>query len=321
MADNFKGLFNPNLLSSRCAGLELSLGSRERAIIERWSRVASHPRFRQETERSTQAQFLIEIFGTLLGYTLSAGHLAAHHIRMETASREVKGSKTPDASLGFYGDAPDCTRAIIELKAPGADLDARQSGYGNITPVDQAFGYLGRFDDCRWAVVSNFVEIRLYSKTRGQGYAHRFLLAELADPDALRRFLFLLHRDQLLAEPPAHSVVDQLLAETHSEEEAITHRFYDFYRELRLRFFQALVQANTPPVGPALSSSPPSTICMPNMSASTTGSPSSAADSPNCLTSTSSSSSRISTASTSTPNPSRSPSSRSGSRPPAPIAR
>jgi len=247
MPDNSKGLFNANLLASRAVGLDLHLGSAQRATIERWSRLCADPRFRQQTERSTQAQFLVEIFGSLLGYTMQAGNLDAYHMRIETASREVKGGKTPDASLGFYGPDRDFTRVIVELKAPGANLDAKQPGYGNITPVDQAFGYLGKFDDCRWAIVSNFLTIRLYSKKRGQGYVHEFPLTDLSDDSVLSEFLFLLHRDRLLAEPPRNSIVDELLAQTSSEEQAITGRFYAFYSDLRLCLFEHLVRGNPPP--------------------------------------------------------------------------
>ena len=249
MPDQFKQLFNPNLLASHCNGLEISLSSRQRSIVERWSRLAADPRLREETERSTQAQFLVDIFGDLLGYTFPADNLTAHHIKMEMASKEVKGGRTPDARLGFYGDARDFTRAVVELKAPGADLDAKQSGYGKITPVDQAFGYLGKFDDCRWALVSNFTTIRLYSKRRGQAYAHAFRLEDLSDEATLREFLFLLHRDRLIAEPPGHSAVDELLAQTSHAEQKITREFYAFYSDLRLRLFQQIVEANPPPAG------------------------------------------------------------------------
>lgn len=83
MSDNFKDLFNPNLLASRAEALELELGSAERAIVHRWAQLCADPRFRQETERSTQAQFLVEIFGNLLGFTMAAGNLDAHHILID----------------------------------------------------------------------------------------------------------------------------------------------------------------------------------------------------------------------------------------------
>ena len=65
------------------------------------------------------------------------------------------------ASAGL-GETVDRTRAVLELKAPGADLDAKQgASYGKLTPVEQAFGYAAKVDGCRWVIVSNFIEVRL----------------------------------------------------------------------------------------------------------------------------------------------------------------
>ncbi len=57
------------------------------------------------------------------------------------------------------------------------------------------------FDDCRWVILSNFTTVRLYSKRRGQVYAHAFNLADLANPETLRLFRFLLDRRRLLGAP------------------------------------------------------------------------------------------------------------------------
>ena len=121
----------------------------------------------------------------------------------ETSSKVVKGYRPPDARLGWFGEKVDLTRAVLELKAPGADLDAKQgAGYGKLTPVEQAFGYAAKVDGCRWVIVSNFLEVRLYRTDRGQGYSQRFRLAELIDPERLTAFLFLLGRASLLGTDP-----------------------------------------------------------------------------------------------------------------------
>ncbi len=143
----------------------------------------------------------------------------------------------------------DLTRAVLELKALGADLDAKQGGsYGKLTPVEQAFGYAAKVDGCRWLIVSNFSEVRLYRTERSQGYGQRFLLAELADPERLVTFLFLLSRATLLGTDPAvPSPVERLASQTHSAEERITKVFYLFYRDLRLGLFTQLRQEHPAP--------------------------------------------------------------------------
>ncbi|QVL50853.1 MAG: hypothetical protein KFB96_10860 [Thiocapsa sp.] len=99
----------------------------------------------------------------LLGFRQLVGAEGAHHREPETSSGTVKGYRPPDARLGWFGSTVDLTRAVLELKAPGADLDAKQgAGYGKLTPVEQAFGYAAKVDGCRWVIVSNFIELRLY---------------------------------------------------------------------------------------------------------------------------------------------------------------
>ncbi|MBN2452383.1 MAG: N-6 DNA methylase [Lentisphaeria bacterium] len=249
MADLFKPLFNPNLLRGRFTHFSPSLTEDQREVVANWSRTAADPAFQAEKEKPFQGQFLTDVFGRLLGYVLPVGHLEAYNLKAESASTETKGGKTPDARLGFIGYTRDVTRGVIELKPPAADLDARQPNHGNLTPVEQAFGYLAKFDDCRWVIVSNFVTLRLYSKRRGQGYAHVFRMADLADPETLRLFVFLLGRERLLAEPPGRSFLDALLEDSTDREEQLTRDFYALFSEVRLQLFHALRDANPPPGG------------------------------------------------------------------------
>ena len=247
MPDLFKPLFNSNLLKSRTAQVAPAFTAEQTRVLGNWIRTAADPAFRTENEKPFQGQFLTDIFGCLLRYVLPIGHLDAYHLKAESASSETKGGKTPDGRLGFFGTERDTTRVVIELKAPGADLDAKQPGHGNLTPVEQAFGYLAKFDDCRWVIVSNFVTLRLYSKNRGQGYAHEFAFADLAKPEVLHLFHFLLGRERLMAEPPALSLVDTLLADSCNREQEITREFYGLFSAVRLHLFQHLCDANPPP--------------------------------------------------------------------------
>lgn len=194
-----------------------------------------------------QGQFLSEVFDRLLGYRQIVGSHEVHHLEPETSSTSVKGYNPPDARLGWFGAGLDRTRVVVELKAPGADLDAKQgAAYGKLTPVEQAFGYAAKVDGCRWVVLSNFQELRLYRTERGQGYCQRFELAELADPDRLAEFVFLLGCNTLLGPgPDTPSEVDALANHTHVEQERITKAFYLFYRGLRLELFNQLRAHNT----------------------------------------------------------------------------
>ena len=246
-----KPLFNARLLAEArgktAPGLDLD--EERRRLVANWAASAASGALLGQKEKPLQGQFLSEIMDRLLGYRLIVGPDQLHHQEPETSSKVVKGYRPPDARLGWYGPAIDLTRAVLELKAPGADLDARQgAGYGRLTPVEQAFGYASKVDGCRWVLVSNFLELRLYRTDRGQGYCQRFLLADLSDPDRLADFLFLLSRATLLgADPAGASPVERLASQTHSEEERITKAFYVFYRDLRLDLFHQLRRDNSPP--------------------------------------------------------------------------
>ena len=246
-----KPLFNPRLLAEARGKTAPApeLDDERQRLIANWAASAASGALLGQKEKPLQGQFLSEVLDRVLGYRLIVDPDQIHHQEPETSSKAVKGYRPPDARLGWYGPALDLTRAVLELKAPGTDLDARQgAGYGRLTPVEQAFGYASKVDGCRWVLVGNFSELRLYRTDRGQGYCQRFFLADLADPDRLGDFLFLLSRPTLLgADPTGESPVERLASQTHSEEERITKAFYVFYRDLRLDLFHQLRRDNPPP--------------------------------------------------------------------------
>lgn len=247
--DPFKPLFNRRLLDDARRGFTPSLDDEQQRIAESWATSAGDGSLLSQKEKPLQGQFLSQVFDRLLGYRQIVGGDGVHHMEPETSSKAVKGYRPPDARLGWYGTGVDRTRGVLELKAPGADLDAKQgANYGRLTPVEQAFGYAAKVDGCRWVLVSNFIELRLYRTDRGQGYCQRFFLADLADPEALHTFLFLLSRDTLFgAAPESESPVERLASSTHIEEQQISKAFYVFYRDLRIDLFHQLRTDNPAP--------------------------------------------------------------------------
>jgi type I restriction-modification system DNA methylase subunit len=247
--DYLKPLFNRRLLADALRELPPVPDDAQRTIALNWAASVAKGRLLGQKEKPLQGQFLSEVFDQLLGYQQLVGSDGVHYLEPETSSKAVKGYRPPDARLGWFGTSVDVTRAVLELKAPGTDLDAKQGGgYGKLTPVEQAFGYAAKVDGCRWVIVSNFSEVRLYRTDRGQGYGQRFQLAELADPERLATFLFLLSRPTLLGTDPAvPSPVERLASQTHSAEERITKAFYVFYRDLRLSLFAQLRQDHPAP--------------------------------------------------------------------------
>jgi hypothetical protein len=251
--DHLKPLFNRRLLREALRTHPLALDAAQRALLAAWAASAATRALIGKTEQALKPQFLSEIFDRVLGYRQIVGEGAVHHMEPETGTKQVKGYRPADARLGWYTRDLARTRVVVEVKGPGADLDAKQGGnYGNLTPVEQAFGYAAKVDGCRWVIVTNFTTVRLYRTDRGQGYCQSFDVADLADEEALRSFLFLLHRKTLLGDnPDGQSAVDQLAARTHVQERDITAGFYRAYRSLRIDLFSQLRQDNPPAAGAA----------------------------------------------------------------------
>ena len=243
-----KPLFNARLLAEAWRESPRVLDDEQRRMVSAWAASTASGALLGQKEKPLQGQFLSEVFDRLLGYRSIVGAGEIHHLEPETSSKAVKGYQPPDARLGWYGPGLDRTLGVLELKRPGTDLDAKQgASYGRLTPVEQAFGYAAKVDGCRWVMVGNFLELRLYRTDRGQGYCQHFALADLANPDGLATFLFLLSRVTLLGpDPAAESPVERLATQTHVEEERITQAFYVFYRDLRLSLFHQLRRDNPP---------------------------------------------------------------------------
>jgi hypothetical protein len=238
-------LFNGPLLRRRVAEStvareHLDKGTR---IISHWSRsMAAEVGLGTTKELSVQRQFLIAIFEDCLGYrTQRAGR------QQYTLAPEISvNPDSADGGLGFYGGPDEQTIVVIKTS-----LEARQLGGDRIqTPVGQGYRSASKVDSCRWIIVSNFREIRLYSKYWPEDYFESFRLDELADPAKFRQFYYLLGRDTLINEAGT-SEVDDLLAVSLELSKEMSNRFYADYSKCRQQLHADLVQVN-PGFGPAM---------------------------------------------------------------------
>ena len=126
--------------------------------------------------------------------------------------------------------------APIELKGAKNDLDRPAPGRTE-SAVDQGWRYANYTPDCRWIIVSNYRELRLYQTNKTPAYYESFLLTELVDIEAFKRFYFLLCRPNFLPpqnKPAAISAIDRLLKDSEVAQEEITNRLYQEYKAIRL---------------------------------------------------------------------------------------
>ena len=251
MTTHLKPLFHRRLLQDAVRGAA-HVSDEQARVARQWAAGIRTSEFERQTEKNLQGVFLARILDEVLGYAQAISGGPRFHMKAEHSLKASHSGRTPDACLGFFDGSHEQIRAVVELKAPRTDLDAKQGGaYGNLTPVEQAFGYASKLDGCRWVIVSNFETLRLYRYGSGQGSAHVFDLNGLSDPAKLTEFVFLLGRSTLLGQEHAKSAIEELSERTHVKEGEITKSFYAFYKSVRLGLFEHLVGHNPPQPGAA----------------------------------------------------------------------
>ncbi|MEG5083718.1 Eco57I restriction-modification methylase domain-containing protein [Microcoleus sp. AT8-B4] len=195
-------------------------------------------------EVSLHGSFINDIFQDILGYcSVIQGAGKAWEINAEQTISDGGGSA--DGAIGFFtaADNPKGKAvslqgkviAPIELKGAKNDLDRPASGRSE-SAVDQGWRYANYTPDCRWIIVSNYRELRLYHTNKTPAYYEQFFLADLADIEAFKRFYFLLCRRNFLPknQEQTGSVIDRLLKDSDEAQEEITNKLYQEYKAIRL---------------------------------------------------------------------------------------
>jgi hypothetical protein len=120
-------------------------------------------------ETRVEQSFNEQLFAWVLGYRTLLSHDGAGRFHL-MPHNAVAPRKLDDFSLGFFGedDGPGRTFATAEFKGPEFEnLDKRQTSgrHRGLTPVEQGFEAAVQHggNACRWVIISNFRELRLYS--------------------------------------------------------------------------------------------------------------------------------------------------------------
>ncbi|MEY4890705.1 MAG: hypothetical protein RIQ75_1835 [Pseudomonadota bacterium] len=138
------------------------------------------------------------------------------------------GAGSVDLALGHFSKEDRRIIAPFELKgAKTKNLDAIVPGRAK-SPVQQAWEYASENAGTKWVLVSNYLEIRLYSYADGRQFHDSFDLPKLHSPDEYQRFMLLLSAENLLSGQTL-----AILQESRKEDRDITNRLYDDYRTLR----------------------------------------------------------------------------------------
>jgi hypothetical protein len=185
------------------------------AILRRLNRQLASGMLPLQKETNVEQSWNEQVFAKVLGYQTQLSHdLLPFHLKPKVHG----GGYYPDFSLGFFGSGPERVFASAELKGPRAQLDAPQPGkYKGLTPVQQAFQAALAQPGCLWVLVSNFVELRLYSIEKPGTPLVRVALADVSDVLDLALLQGLLDRNAILGSvrcPPELATMSKM-NETH----------------------------------------------------------------------------------------------------------
>lgn len=223
------GLFNPRILG-RALQSQGEIPEEHRTIVSNWAESVRDGTIRQRNEVQLEADFKGRIMEAVLGYTpFGVGGVQT------IQAKQQMGAGPVDLALGrFGGDAPEII-APFELKgADTRDLDAPMPGR-KITPVQQAWNYANAVKGVRWVLVTNFIEIRLYSYAEGNQAFERFELGKLDEPVEYAKLRLLLSAPSLLDGPTL-----ELLAESRQANQEVSENLYTDYKDLRQQLIDAV---------------------------------------------------------------------------------
>ncbi len=205
-------------------------------IIVKWAELESKGVLQTQTESNLEAEFLTEVCGDALGYTLFSEGKTQWNLQPKFRLND----QIADAAIGFFDAHREIApRAVIELKGPTANLDRDKSD--GRTPVRQCWDYLSEVPDCPWGIVSNLVSFRLYHRAHTTRVYQLFTLQDLRRWDTFLQFYCLFEQAGLLpigVDQVARA--DALLDKSEKRQREVGDELYSDYHDNRVRLIQYL---------------------------------------------------------------------------------
>ncbi len=227
--------------------LSENIKSRNKKIehIRSWQKNIDSGKIIEQKEEELQSRFLQTFFGSILEYD---SENEKEWNLIEEAKTNFDASKS-DGALGFFSinenkKIQKDIRVVIELKNARTPLDKPQNRKDfKGSPIEQAFMYAHKIgENCKWIIVSNFLEIRLYQANDINKY-ESFEISSLTIDEEFNRFYYLLSKGQLFLQKQ-NSVIEQILENRIEQEKEISEKFYAHYKTLRELFVSHLITHN-----------------------------------------------------------------------------
>ena len=213
--------------------------------IQTWQENIYSGKILKQKEEELQSLFIHTFFGDILEYE----YQNANNWNISIETRTDFDAKKSDGALGYFTidneqSIKSDIRVIIELKNARTPLDKPQNRKDfKGSPVEQAFMYANKAGEkCKWIIVSNFLEIRLYRSNDINKY-ESFDIQNLTIDQEFKRFYYLLAKNQLFLKNQ-NSVIDYALENRIEIEQKISKEFYSEYKVLRELFVRHIITYN-----------------------------------------------------------------------------
>jgi hypothetical protein len=246
-----QALFLPALVKSAAENVQIHLYSERReqarSVFLQWIEKLRSGLLRDLGETQVEQDFTTQLLAAL-GYSTVGQTLPGQPWSMQP-KWGFPNVGIADVVLGRFehisqgSGVTGQAKVVVELKGARADLDRKDPSTGR-SPVQQAWDYLTASDTARWAIVSNFVEIRLYHRDKGRDHLHRVALESLEDPQAFAEFFAIFHADSLISDDTLSPNASELLRLTNERQEKVGEDLYRLYNEKRFELVQLLRHQN-----------------------------------------------------------------------------
>ena len=232
-------LFVPKVLRDAADSRLLNTPEQDEAYktICKWAELESSGKIFTRSESTLQGEFLTDVFGHALGYTLFSDAKESWNLEAEFSIP----SGAADGAIGFFSPSvKSAPRAFIELKGPKSNID-RDRSRGR-TPVDQLWDYLNDVPECPWGIVCNYVSFRLYHREKTKRVYEHFTLQELREKkDRFREFYCLFESGAFLpilaGQRPR---CDDLLERSQERQRKVGQELYSRYHDNRTALIRHL---------------------------------------------------------------------------------
>lgn len=205
---------------------------RAEVALKQWADAALAGHLKQK-ETSLDAEFLQKIFGDALGYKSVSESPDDYH---REKNPTVAGAGIADGALGLFVSGKEVApTVIIELK--GADTDLDTDKFNGRTAAQQCWDYLNQLPDISWGVVSNYITIRLYHKSKPASFFEEFTVSDFVDPDRVREFYYVFSKSNLIGNKITNAAgatfATKLLQRTANRQREVGEKLYQDYAEHR----------------------------------------------------------------------------------------